>query len=181
MDELPESPPGADEEDFAYLLVQLGLHLARQFGERLAPLGIEPRHAGMLTRLAAHEGLSQQALGELIGLNPTRMVFLTDELEERGLVERRRNTADRRSYALYLTPQGRDTLRQIQAAGSRHQNQIGASLTRAERIQLARLLRRLATEQGITEDTLPGIPPRPPMTNPQPRTDRSVRGPRPAG
>src|SRR6266699_933446 len=67
MDEGPVSPPGGDEEDFAYLLVQLGLLLARQFGERLAPFGLEPRHAGMLTRLAAHQGLSQQALGELIG------------------------------------------------------------------------------------------------------------------
>ncbi len=167
MDELPESPPGAGEEDFAYRLVQLGLHLARQFGERLAPLGLEPRHAGMLTRLAAHQGLSQQALRELTGLNPTRMVFLVDELEQRGLVERRRNTTDRRSYALYLTAQGRDTLRQIQAAGNRHQDEIGASLTQAERIQLASLLRRLATEQAITEDNLPGIPPRPPHVAPK--------------
>src|SRR6266571_290042 len=168
MDEGPVSPPGGDEEDFAYLLVQLGLLLARQFGERLAPFGLEPRHAGMLTRLAAREGLSQQALGELIGLNPTRMV---------GLVERRRNTADRRSYALYLTPQGRDTLQQIQAAGSRHQDEIGASLTQAERSQLASLLRRLATEQGITEYNLPGIPPRPPLANAQSGTDRPARGP----
>src|SRR6266568_9598794 len=181
MDEGPESPPGAGEEDFAYRLVQLGLHLARQFGERLAPLGLEPRHAGMLTRLAAHQGLSQQALGELIGLNPTRMVFLVDELEQRGLVERRRNTADRRSYALYLTPQGRDTLQQIQAAGSRHQDEIGASLTQAERSQLASLLRRLATEQGITEDNLPGIPPRPPLASAKPRADRPVHGTGPAG
>ena len=181
MEEPPAGPPGPGEEDFAYLLVQLGFHLARRFGERLAPLGLEPRHAGMLTRLAAHEGLSQQALGELIGLNPTRMVFLVDELQQRGLVERRRNTADRRSYALYLTPQGRDMLRQIQASGSRHQDQTGASLTRAERIQLASLLRRLATEQGISEDTLPGIPPRPPPASAQPRTDRSAPGPGPAG
>src|SRR5215475_13549712 len=180
MGKLPARPPGVGEEDFAYLLVQLGLHLARQFGDRLAPLGLEPRHAGMLTRLAAHEGLSQQALGELIGLTPTRMVFLVDELEQRGLVERRRNTADRRSYALYLTTQGQDTLRQIQAAGTDHQDQIGASLTQGERIQLAGLLRRLATEQGITEDNLPGIPPRPPLASAQPGTDRHAPGPGPA-
>ena len=148
-----------DSGDFAFLLVQLGAHLAREFGERLAPLGLEPRHAGMLVRLAANEGLSQQALGELIGLNPTRMVFLVDELEQRGLVERRRNTADRRSYALYLTPKGRDMLRQVQASGRHHQDEIGASLTWAERIQLTSLLRRLATEQGITEQSLPGVPP----------------------
>jgi DNA-binding MarR family transcriptional regulator len=147
--------------DFAFLLVQLGAHLAREFRERLVPLGLEPRHAGILVRLAANEGLSQQALGELIGLNPTRMVFVIDELEERGLVERRRNAADRRSYALYLTPKGHDTLRDVQDYGSRHQDEIGASLTWAERVELTSLLRRLAAEQGITELSLPGIPPRP--------------------
>src|SRR5215471_17570151 len=46
MDKLPSRPPGAGEEDFAYLLVQLGFHLARQFGERLAPLGLEPATPG---------------------------------------------------------------------------------------------------------------------------------------
>lgn len=161
MDERPGSSPGTGQADFAYLLVQLGSHLARQFSERLAPLGLEPRHAGMLTRLAANQGLSQQAIGELIGLNPTRMVFLVDELEQRGLVERRRNTADRRSYALYLTAQGQDMLREIQATAHRHQDQIGASLNQAERAQLTGLLRRLATEQGITEQHLPGTPPQP--------------------
>ncbi len=88
----------------------------------------------------------------------TRMVFLVDELEQRGLVERRRNPADRRSYALYLTDQGRAKLREAQQASARHAGQVGASLTAAERRQLTDLLRRLADEQGITEAGLPGPP-----------------------
>jgi len=147
---------------FAYLLVQLGFHLAGRFAEQLAPLGLEPRHFGMLTRLAANEGRSQQAIGELMGLNPTRMVFLVDELEEHGLVERRRNPADRRSHALYLTGRGRAKLREAQQVSARHADQVGASLTAAQRRQLTGLLRRLADEQGITEESLPGPPPRPP-------------------
>jgi DNA-binding MarR family transcriptional regulator len=152
-------PGRAGDDDFGFLLVQLGFHIARTFKERLAPLGLEPRHFGMLTRLAANEGKSQQAIGELIGLNPTRMVFLVDELEQRGLVERRRNPADRRSYALYLTEPGRAKLREAQQAGSGHDHQLGASLTGAQRKQLTALLRRLAEEQGLSEDSLPGPPP----------------------
>jgi len=136
--------------------VQLGTRAARLFADRLAPLGLEPRHAGMLFRLAASEGKSQQAIGDLIGLNSTRMVFLVDELEQRGLVERRRNEADRRSHALYLTDAGRDVLRQVQEASGQHQAQLGSSLTGPERAQLTALLRRLADEQGITEQNLPG-------------------------
>ena len=108
---------------------------AGKFTEQLAPLGLEPRHFGMLTRLAANEGKSQQAIGELMGLNATRMVFLVDELEQRGLVERRRNPADRRSYALYLTEQGRAKLREAEQA-SADMPELGGSLTAAERGQL---------------------------------------------
>jgi DNA-binding MarR family transcriptional regulator len=151
-------PGRAGDDDFGFLLVQLGFHVARTFKERLAPLGLEPRHFGMLTRLAANEGKSQQAIGELIGLNPTRMVFLVDELEQRGLVERRRNPADRRSYALYLTEPGRAKLGEAQQAGSGDDHQLGTSLTAAQRQQLTALLRRLAEEQGLSEDSLPGPP-----------------------
>lgn len=158
---LPAGAPGgkgppASHDGFAYLLVQLGTHAARLFAGRLAPLGLELRHAGMLFRLAANEGRSQQAIGELIGLNPTRMVFLVDELEQRALVERRRNDADRRSYALYLTDSGRDKLRQVTEVAGRHQAQLGGSLSAQERAQLTALLRKLAAEQGITEQSLPG-------------------------
>ena len=145
-------------DGIAYLLVQLGFHTARTFSERLAPLGLEPRQFGMLTRLAANEGKSQQAIGELMGLNPTRMVFLVDELEKHGLVERRRNPADRRSYALYLTRQGRDKLREARQASAAHEREITASLTDAQRAELAALLLRVADGQEISEESLPGPP-----------------------
>ncbi len=111
----------------------------------------------MLTRLAANEGKSQQAIGDLIGLNPTQMVFLVDELEQRGLVERRRNPADRRSYALFLTEQGHEMLAAVQEAGLAHQDSLGGTLTVEEREQLTALLRRLAAGQGLSEQSLPGI------------------------
>jgi DNA-binding MarR family transcriptional regulator len=152
----PGPEHGGFESSFAFLLVQLGTLVARQFREQLEPLGIEPRHFGMLTRLAENEGKAQQAIGELIGLNPTQMVFLVDELEDRGLVERRRNPADRRSYGLYLTDAGRDMLARVQAVARDHQGALGSSLTEAEREQLTALLRRLAAEQGVTAQSLPG-------------------------
>jgi DNA-binding MarR family transcriptional regulator len=142
-------------DSLAYLLVQLGTTAARLFAEQLAPLGLEPRQAGMLFRLAANEGRSQQALGELIGLNSTRMVFLVDELEQRGLVERRRNEADRRSHALYLTEAGWAAVRGARQAAARQESLLGAALDPAERAQLTGLLRKVAAEQGLSERNLP--------------------------
>jgi len=152
--DVTQDPAGS----LAFLLVQLGLHGARQFGERLKPLGLEQRQAGMLVRLAANEGRSQQAIGQMIGVNPTRMVFLVDELEQLGLVERRRNPADRRSHALYLTGQGRATLQQVRVVTAEHEEQMSDGLTGAERGQLISLLRRLAAAQQLNLGGLPGSP-----------------------
>ena len=143
----------------AFLLVQLGFQAGRQFGERLTPLGLEQRQAGMLVRLAANEGRSQQAIAALLGINATQMVFLVDELERLGLVERRRNPADRRSHALYLTGPGQEMLARVRAATADHEASITAGLTGEEREQLLTLLRRIAAEQGLATQALPGPPP----------------------
>jgi DNA-binding MarR family transcriptional regulator len=142
----------------AFLLVQLGFHVAGLFGERLKPLGLEQRQAGMLVRLAENNGRSQQAIAELMGVNPTRMVFLTDELEKLGLVERRRNPADRRSHALYLTEAGTAMLARVREVTRAHEAAITVGLTGAERDQLTALLRRLADGQGLAGQSLPGTP-----------------------
>jgi DNA-binding MarR family transcriptional regulator len=156
----PENTP-QPESGVAFVLVQLGFHLGRVFGDRLKPLGLEQRHAGMLIRLAENDGRSQQAIAELMGVNPTRMVFLTDELEKLGLVERRRNPADRRSHALYLTEAGTAMLARVREVTRAHEAAVTASLNGAERDQLTALLRRLAQEQGLAGDALPGMPGRP--------------------
>jgi DNA-binding MarR family transcriptional regulator len=130
------------------------------FGERLEPLGLEQRHAGMLVRLAENDGKSQQAIAELLGVNPTRMVFLTDELEKLGLVERRRNLADRRSHALYLTEAGTAMLARVREVTRAHEAAITAGLSAAERDQLTALLQHLARDQGLAGQALPGAPPR---------------------
>ena len=143
----------------AFLLVQLGMHGARRFGERLAPLGLEQRHAGMLVRLAANQGQSQQVIAGLIGTNATRMVFLVDELEKLGLVERRRNPADRRSHALYLTSKGAAMVEQVRAIAAEHEAELSRGLDEADRRQLLGLLRRMAAEQGLHPAGMPGLPP----------------------
>ncbi len=152
---------GAPGDHLSFLLVQLGLHGARRFGERLAPLGLEQRHAGMLIRLAVNQGRSQQALAEMIGVNATRMVFLVDELEKLGLVERRRNPADRRSYALYLTEEGVAVVDQVRAVTEEHEAEFAAGLTEDQRAQLVALLRVMAQQQGLPPRGMPGSPPDP--------------------
>ena len=154
----PATAKARDDGDFGLLLVQLGFHVAAQFRAALEPLGLEPRHIGMLRRLVSAEGQSQQTLGQSLGINANAMVFLVDDLETRGLVERRRNPDDRRSNALYLTAKGHQALGDASRATS-HGRGLGRSFSPAERRELTNLLRRLAEEQGIDEHALPGPPP----------------------
>jgi DNA-binding MarR family transcriptional regulator len=95
------TPPHARR--VAFLLTQLGTRMHDRFAERLRPLGLHPRHFGMLGHLAAAEGSSQQALADALGVHRSAMVALVDDLEQRGFAERRRDPADRRAYTLHLT------------------------------------------------------------------------------
>jgi DNA-binding MarR family transcriptional regulator len=150
---------GAGELDskLAFLLSQVGAHASARFAERLEPLGLKPAHAGVLRVVADADGLSQQALGEKLGLFPSRLVGVLDELEQRGLVERRDSPADRRSYALYLTRAGREILEQIGRIGYEHQDLLCAALNESERAQLAGFLRRIADEQKLVPGVHPGF------------------------
>jgi DNA-binding MarR family transcriptional regulator len=141
----------------AFLLSQVGAHAAGKFAERVEPLGLKPAHVGILLVIRQTNGLSQQALGEKLSVFPSRLVALLDELEERGLVERRDSPADRRSYALYLTGAGRDLLERIGHVAREHEGALCAALDDSERGQLADLLRRIAHQQGLTPGVHPGF------------------------
>ena len=140
----------------AFLLAQLGAHAAMKFGERIAPLDLTPPHAGILRAISVSEGMSQKALGERLGIVPSRLVELLDELDQRGLVERRDDENDRRVYALYLTKKGSATLEALGRIGREHQATLLAALSSSERELLASLLAKVAEEQGLTPGVHPG-------------------------
>ena len=146
----PGGPPTA------FLLAQVGAHAASKFAGRLAELQLAPPHAGIMGILAGQSGITQQALAEKLGMQPSRLVALVDELETRGLIERRENSEDRRSYALHLTEKGRASLETIGRVGREHQQALLAALTEDERRQLGVLLRRIADQQGLTPGVHPG-------------------------
>ena len=141
----------------AFLLSQVGAHAAAKFAERLEPLELKPAHVGILQVIKKADGLNQQVLGETLGVFPSRLVSMLDELEQRGLVERRNSPSDRRSYALYLTDTGRDIVERVGRIALEHQNALCAALDDSERQQLAGFLSRIAAEQGLTPGVHPGF------------------------
>jgi len=148
---------GEPADEVGFLLSQVGALISLGFKERLAQLDLVPAHAGILKVIDQSDGLSQQALGEQLGVFPSRLVSMLDELEARGLIERRDNPADRRSYSLFLTKAGIDSLREIERIGRENQDVVCAALDSSERGQLASLLARIAAQQQLMPGVHPGF------------------------
>jgi len=143
-----------------FLLAQLGTHAHRRFAKRLAGLGLHPRHFGMLSNLAAAEGQSQQALSLALGIHRSAMVALVDDLEQRGLAERRRDPGDRRAYTLFLTSMGRELLAELDRVADDEDAELLTALEASERSQLISSLQRVAESQGLAASVHPNLEPR---------------------
>jgi DNA-binding MarR family transcriptional regulator len=140
----------------AFLLAQIGAHAASQFAERLRVLDLAPADAGILRLLRTTPGLSQQELAGKLGIHPSRMVAVLDNLEKRKFVERRPNPDDRRLYSLQLTKSGEEVLGRIGKVAREHQEALLSTLSGAERDMLAALLLRIADQQGLARGVHPG-------------------------
>src|SRR5580765_2059087 len=68
-----------------------------RIAEALETLGLTPALFGLLNVLGAREGAIQQELGSVMGIDPSTMVALVDELEAAGLAKRRPCPTDRRA------------------------------------------------------------------------------------
>jgi len=85
------------------------------------------------------------------------MVALVDELEQRGLVERRPDPADRRVRALYLTGKGRQTLARGRKIAREHEEELTRGLPTADRKRLVDLLQKMVDQQAIGKGVHPGL------------------------
>ena len=131
-------------------LVHLLAHLTRRaMGERMAreqwalDAGFRPGCVGVLRTVAALEPVSQRAVSERLVLDPSDLVSLVDILERAGLVERRRDPADRRRHSLEITPAGRTAVRRLETIGREVTQDVLTPLGEDERALLAHLLRRV--------------------------------------
>jgi DNA-binding MarR family transcriptional regulator len=138
-------------------------HLAR-LGRRAAD-GCEssgclrPRHLIAIKVLGDRGPMTQHALGEVLSLDPSNVVGLLNELEERGLIERRRDPADRRRHIVSLSAAGAGSRKASDSEFRQIEDDLLKALTSGDRAQLYDLLAR----------ALGGVMPGP--CTPQPRDD----------
>jgi DNA-binding MarR family transcriptional regulator len=110
--------------------------------EALESLGLTTALFALLNVLGTHEGAIQQELGAAMGIDPSTMVSLIDQLEAAGLAKRRPRPTDRRAREVAITPKGRRVLEQARQLAVRVEDDVWRGLSGAERRQVLALLRR---------------------------------------
>ncbi len=121
-------------------------HLAR-VGRRAADTSLtgclRPRHLIALRLLRERGPMPQHGLGAVLSLDPSNVVGLLNELEERGLVERRRDPADRRRHIVSLSGSGADELALTYSRLGLVEDELFSVLSAEERATLHELLLRV--------------------------------------
>ena len=158
-------PPARGGPSVGFTLSQLGFATSSRFSQTVGTLGLEPRHFALLRAAQSKDGQSQQSVADRLQIPPSTMVSLVDHMEKKGWLERRPHSTDRRTRLLHVTPRGKQVLDEAMRLGDQLEQQYCAGLSGAERDQLLGLLRRVAANVGLGEDTLPdhgtGLRPQP--------------------
>src|SRR4051812_49911522 len=122
----PRSPFPADGPPLGFLLAAVGFGTGYRFREVIAPTGMQPREFAVLRQVAIDEGISQQACGHALKVAPSQMVALVDALEDKGLIQRRPDPADRRGRGPPPPAQGQEeVVTGVPAAGGQKEARFG--------------------------------------------------------
>ena len=140
--------PGLDydvlEDLLGYSLRRAQLAMFASFDEATRGKKLTPPRFTALVVIGANPGLSQTVLGRVLGIARSGAMLMTDLLEERGLVERRRRPNDGRAWGLHLTRRGEQFAGTMKRRVLELDFKKAGLLTRTERRELQRLLEKLA-------------------------------------
>jgi DNA-binding MarR family transcriptional regulator len=118
----------------------------RDYMATVANLALTQKQTATLWLINANPGVSQVSIAGALGMDRATMMSVTDRLEDRGLLVRKRSSVDRRRQELYLTPSGQSTLRKVKARIAEHEARFKALFKPAE---LAALLAALEKFRGL--------------------------------
>ncbi|MEU9046334.1 MULTISPECIES: MarR family winged helix-turn-helix transcriptional regulator [unclassified Kitasatospora] len=143
----PELPPTLLDLS-TYLLSRVGKTARGRLAERLAERGLRLWDMAVLASLADFGPQAQRDLVRRLGLDPSDLAKVADQLAAAGYVERARDRADRRRVSVSITDAGRALLAELDAQARAVQDEVLAPLDAGEREVLQSLLLRVHRGSG---------------------------------
>jgi DNA-binding MarR family transcriptional regulator len=137
---ITDSPP---MREVAFLNARAAALGARRANEALAPLGLKVRSYSVLSLAAGEVAPSQRELADYLQLDPSQIVALVDDLEQRGWVSREPGT-DRRVKVIVATPEGERMRAQAARATAVAEDSALGMLDAEERTRLVAILQKVA-------------------------------------
>ncbi len=129
-------------------MIKLGRITMHRFTEALEPFGIRPRHVAALIELRDSGELTQQTLCGQLHLDPTNLVAILNELEQRGYATRRRDPEDRRRHLVEVSKKGIAVIEKVSEVMDGVEDDLLDGLAPAERKQLEGLLTSMWERSG---------------------------------
>ena len=126
-----------------YLLNRAGARIATAFSDEVRPLGATLQMWRVLAALREQDGRRMGDLSETTSIEVSTLTRLVDNMEEKGLVSRRRDSADARAVMLCVTPAGRRLTQRILPIAERYEMVALAGFSAGEAETLKAALRRL--------------------------------------
>src|SRR3954447_4291632 len=140
--------PGIAKRWPLLLMIKLGRITTHRFTEALEPFGIRPRHVAALIELRDRGELTQQSLCGQLHLDPTNLVAILNELEERGYATRRRDPEDRRRHLVAVSKKGIAVIEKVSEVMDGVEDDLLEGFEPAEREQLEDLLASMWERSG---------------------------------
>jgi DNA-binding MarR family transcriptional regulator len=131
-------------ESSSFLLKRMGFALKERALAAYEPTGLTPYDHGVLSLLEEDPRETQAQIADALGYDRSHLVGVLDDLEARGLIERRRDPADRRRHLVSLTPDGKQAVAKLRVVARKVDDEFFAALDAEERTQLTGLLTRIA-------------------------------------
>jgi DNA-binding MarR family transcriptional regulator len=141
-----------------FLLKRLGWAVKDRSLDAFEATGLNPQHYAVLSLLDEQPRETQAAIADALGYDRSLLVGLLDELEQKGLVERRRDPEDRRRHLVSLTAAGKKMYARLRAVAKRLEEEFLAPLNPLERKTLHALLLELTAHHDPRCDARPSTP-----------------------
>lgn len=138
-------------ESLGVLIGDVSHLIRKRFDMRARMVGATRAQWKTLLTVSRNPGINQGMLADRLEVEPITAGRMIDRLEESGLVERRRDPADRRVWRIHLTDAATPVLARLRGYADELFGEAVDGMSAGEQAELTRLLQHIRTNLSTTE------------------------------